>query len=438
MMTVRRSVLAAALALSLSASQGLAQDWPQWRGPNRDAHVTGFQPPATWPKELPEKWKVKVGDGVATPALVGGKLYVFTREGKDEVIRCLDAATGKKTWEEKYSAEAVTGPAGGFPGPRSSPTVLEGKVVTLGVGGVLSCFDAATGKLAWRKDDVKGHPRFFTSSSPLVVDGQCIAQLGSDDKGGIVSYDLATGAEKWKWTGEGPAYASPALMNVGNRKLVIALTKAKMVALNAADGKLLWEAPFAVTGRGYNASSPVVEGTTLIYDGSARGATAVQFQMDGDKLAAKELWKNPDAAISVMYNTPVVKDGLLYGLSATNDLFCLNMKDGKTAWTAPVGAAGAAGAAKAGGAGGKAGGGKGKGGGGMRMGGGYGSIVDAGSVLLALTPSAQLVVFKPSEAGFMEQARVKVPGTQTHAYPIVAGNKLIVKDQDSVEMLSLE
>ena len=69
--------------------------------------------PASWPKELAEKWKVKVGDGVATPALVGDKLYVFTRDGKDEVTRCLDAATGKQLWEDKYAAQAVTGPANG-------------------------------------------------------------------------------------------------------------------------------------------------------------------------------------------------------------------------------------------------------------------------------------------------------------------------------------
>lgn len=435
MMTVRRSVLAAAPLLLLCASQGMAQDWPQWRGPNRDARVTGFQPPATWPKELAEKWKVKVGDGVATPALVGDKLYVFTREGKDEITRCLDANTGNKIWEDKYAATAVTGPAMSFPGPRSSPTVLEGKVVNLGVGGILSCLDAATGKVVWRKDEIKGWPRFFTSSSPLVVDGQCIAQLGSDNDGGIVAYDLGTGNQKWKWTGQGPAYASLSLMNVVGAKLVIAMTMSKMVALDAADGKLVWEAPFAVTGRGYNASTPVVDGQTLIYDGSARGATAVKFEKNGDKVTAKELWKNPDAAVSVMYNTPVIKDGLLYGLSSGNELFCINMQTGKTAWTAPVGASAAAGAGKAAGGGGAKG--KGKGRGGMG-GGGYGSIVDAGPVLLALTPSAQLVVFKPGDSGFMEQARIKLPATETHAYPIVAGNRLFVKDKDSVEMLTIQ
>src|SRR5207249_3489491 len=115
-----------------------------------------------------------VGDGVATPALVGDKLYVFSREGGSEVIRCLKADDGKEVWSDKYESGPATGPAGGFPGPRCSPAVADGKVVTLGVRGILSCYDAAKGKKLWRKDDFKSYPGFFTSSSPLIVDGLCI------------------------------------------------------------------------------------------------------------------------------------------------------------------------------------------------------------------------------------------------------------------------
>src|SRR5688572_30331401 len=92
---------AAALALGgLLGPRAGADDWPQWRGPNRDGRVANFKAPATWPKELKQKWKVTVGDGVATPALVGEKLYVFSREGDSEVTRCLDAASGKEVWAE--------------------------------------------------------------------------------------------------------------------------------------------------------------------------------------------------------------------------------------------------------------------------------------------------------------------------------------------------
>src|SRR5207244_8749240 len=106
------------------------------------------------------------------------------------------------------------------PGPRSSPTVADGKVITLGVRSILSCFDAASGKLLWRKDQ-SGWPQFFVSSSPIVVDGLCIAQLGSDKKGAMLAYDLNTGAEKWKWTGDGSAYASAELLTVDGVKAIV-------------------------------------------------------------------------------------------------------------------------------------------------------------------------------------------------------------------------
>jgi outer membrane protein assembly factor BamB len=445
--TEQKMAAVSTCAVLLSIQFTLAQDWPQWRGPNRDAKAAGFTAPKVWPKELTEKWKVTVGDGVATPSLVGDKLYVFARQEGGEVLRCLDAATGKEVWKERYDSLGASGPAQSFSGPRCSPTVNEGKVVTLGVRGVLSCFDAASGKLLWRKEDFKGSlPRFFTASSPLVADGLCIAQVGGGGgNGGVIAYDLATGDEKWKWVGDSPAYASPVLLTVGGSKYVVAMTENRLVALALADGKLAWETPFAVSGggRGYNAATPIVDGQTLIYTGSGRGATAVKFEKQGDSLVAKELWKNTDN--SVQFNTPVLKNNLLYGLSAGNEFFCLNTQDGKTLWTAPFGPAAAAAPAQDAGQGrGPGGGGPGGGrggrggmGGGMR-GGGYGSIVDAGAVLLALTPASQLVVFEPGEKGFTELARIKVSDSPTYAYPIASGQRLFVKDRDTVRLLIIE
>jgi outer membrane protein assembly factor BamB len=406
-----------------------AQDWPQWRGPNRDAKATGFTAPATWPKQLTKKWSVTVGGGDASPSLVGDKLYVFTREGGDEVIRCLDAASGKELWQDKYAAKPASTP-GGKPheGPRSSPTVVDGKVVTLGASGTLSCLDAATGKMLWRKDDFKSWPQFYISSSPIVENGLCIAQLGGSRNGALVAYDLATGDEKWKLTGESPAYASPVLLTAGDTKLIVAETKSKLVAVNAADGKLAWEAPCTTR---YNASTPVTDGQTVIYD-SGRGEKAVKLEKQGDSFVAKDLWNNTEN--SVIYNTPVVKDGLLYGLTQSHKFFCINTQTGKTMWTAPAPQAGGA-PPGAGGAGG--------GGGGRRMGGGgrtsgYGSIVDAGSVLVALTPASQLVVFEPNEKEFKQVASYKVADKPTYSYPILSGNRIYVKDEETVTLWTID
>src|SRR5262245_17432602 len=242
--------LAVALVWSSSLVAGslLAQDWPQWRGANRDAKATDFKAPKTWPKELTQKWKVTVGEGVATPSRVGSKLYVFSRQDDNEVTRCLNAADGKELWQERYESLGASGPAQSFSGPRSSPAVANGKVVTLGVRGMLSCLDAASGQKVWRKDDFKAWPNFFPSSSPMIVDGLVIAQLGGRDNGALVGYDLATGNEKWKWNGPSPTYASPVLLTVGGTKLIVAQTESKLVAINAANGTLAWESALAPPG----------------------------------------------------------------------------------------------------------------------------------------------------------------------------------------------
>ena len=181
----------------VGATSVFGQDWPQWRGANRDGKVAGFTAPQTWPQALTQKWKMTVGAGDATPALVGDRLYVFVRQGDEEVTLCLSAADGKELWRDKYAAQAVTGAAARHPGPRSSPAVADGKVVTLGVGGVLSCLDAATGKVVWRNEEfTKAVPQFFTATSPILVDGMCIAHLGgkgknlNDDIGELVKRGL--------------------------------------------------------------------------------------------------------------------------------------------------------------------------------------------------------------------------------------------------------
>ncbi len=333
---------------SLGTVSTLAQDWPQWRGPNRDAHAADFKAPKSWPKTLVRKWQVTVGDGVATPAVVGDKVFVFSRQDENEITRCLALADGKELWQDRYESLGATGPASGFSGPRSSPAVAQGKVVTLGVRGMLSVLDAASGRKLWRKDDFRAYPNFHPSSSPLVVDGLVIAQLGGRENGAVVAYDLATGDEKWKRPGATPSYASPALLTVAGTRLVIAQTDNRVVAVHAATGALAWEseAPAAGGGPGgpgggggrggggrdYRAATPVVTGDTVIIAG--RGVKALQFKKDGDRFTATERWNNADK--SVQFNTPTLKDGALFALSPNNELYCLDASDGKALWTAPL------------------------------------------------------------------------------------------------------
>jgi len=466
----RRDLFVSLAAAACSAKMiapllGAPSDWPQWRGVNGAGKVTEFTPPATWPKQLKQEWSKPVGEGDATPALVGDKLYVFARQDNQEVTRCLEAATGNEVWIDKYAAQGAEGPAAAHSGPRSSPAVAEGKVVTLGVRGTLSCLDAATGKKIWRKDDYGSWPRFYVSSSPLILDGMCVAQLGGSSNGAIVAYDLNSGDAKWKTPSGGPGYASLVLMLVGDTKLIVAETENKVLAVTAADGKVVWDVPFTVQGMGYNSSTPVVDGQTIYFSGGGRGTRAVKLEKTGETFKGTELWRNDKS--SAQFNSPVLKDGLLYGLSPTNELFCLKADTGETAWTASIGGGapqgggpggpgggrggpgagpgggrggpggGRGGPGGPGGPGGRGGGRGGMGGGGMGRG-GYGSIVDAGPVLLALTPSSELIVFTPNDKSFTEQARIKVASTPTYAYPVVAGDRIYVKDKDNLAALSLK
>ena len=423
-------IVAAITMTVLSADTAIGQEWPQWRGQNRDGKVTGFKLPKTWPKELVQKWRVTVGAGDATPALVGDKIYVFARQGEEEVTLCLNATDGKELWRDKNPVPAISGPdAAQHSGPRSSPAVANGKVVTLGVCGAVSCLDATTGKLVWRKDDFPGAwPRFHVATSPIVVDGLCIVQLGKSGDGTTVAYDLATGEAKWKWVGDGPGYASPVLLTVNGTKAIVTLTEKKVVAISVADGKLLWETEFAPAGMAYNAATPIVQQQTVIYCGQGRGTKAVKLEKQGDTLVARELWSNPDNA--VQFNTPVLKDGRLYGLSARNDFFCINVQDGKTLWTAPFSppSSGMGDQASS----------MGRGGRGMGRAAGYGSIIDAGAVLFALTPVGQLVAFEPSEKEYRELARIKVADTPVYAHPVISGIRVFVKDSDSITHWSFE
>jgi outer membrane protein assembly factor BamB len=406
---MRRSIRFGTLvALALGAAGVGAQDWPQWRGPNRDNKVVGFKAPSTWPKELAQKWSKTVGEGVSSPVVAGGKVYVFSRQGKDEVTLCLDAESGEKIWEDKFNTMLIKGAASGggkFAGTRSTPAVGEGKVCTLGADGAVSCLDAATGKLIWR-NDTKKRPMFYTSTSPIIADGKCIVHLDN-----LIAYDLADGTEKWTWVGGQTPYGSPVLMTVDGVKQVVTPTQGAVAGVGLADGKLLWKFDFG--GKQYFSTygTPIVDGSTVIYAapfGKGPGGATVAYQIEkkGDVFQATPIWESKVAPHQ--YNTPVLKDGLLFGLSAGKTFYCMDAKTGKELWkdSTPRGETG--------------------------------GILNAGSVLLALSEKSGLVAFEPSAKGYSEVAQYKVASTPGYSYPAVAGNRVYVKGAQDLSLWTIE
>ena len=408
MKTANFSLCLVALSLWLLGGGALsAQDWPQWRGPARDGKTSGFTAPRAWPANLTQKWTVPVGIGDSSPALVGNRLFAFGREDTNEVLRCLDAASGKTLWRHEYPADhVVTGPAARHPGPRSSPTVADGRLYALGVGGILSCLDAATGRLLWRKqstEDYLGVAYDFDSSmSPLVVEGKCFVHIGGKGQGAVIAFDLASGEPKWKWTGDAPANSSPVLVTVAGRRQLVTLAAKNLVGLDLADGKLLWQFPFEAA-QGNNAT-PVVDGAMVYCTGLNKGLVAIQITAQGEGFAATPVWTN--SQLSARFTAPVLKGGRLYGY--TDSSFCVDARTGATLWLDPAKHGNSA------------------------------ALVDAGPVLIATTVSSELVVYAPDDKACTELAKYKVAGTEIWAHPIVAGPRLYVRDRESLALWSWE
>jgi outer membrane protein assembly factor BamB len=402
-----RMITMAASAVLISGTSLFAQDWPQWRGVNRDGKVAGFIAPANWPTNLTRKWQVTVGKGDASPVLAGEKLYTFGRQQADEVVRCLDPATGQSIWEAIYPAgRVVGGPAAGHPGPRSTPVVAGSRICTLGVGVIMSCFDTANGALFWRKQTANDYLGASTKSdasmSPMVVDGRCILHVGDGTNGAIIAFDVASGEPKWKRDDDGPASSSAVVMTASGRKQLVTLTAKHLAGFDLANGKLLWQVPFQAT-QGNN-TTPIVDGSTVIYTGQGKGLFALKVEPQGEGFTTTPLWTNTQAG--ARFTTPVLKDGLLFGYN--NGFFCASAQTGATLWIDRVRRGQSA------------------------------ALVDGGPVILALTLNGELEAFKPSNTEYAELARFKVASSETWAHPVVAGNRIFVRDTETVSLWTLE
>jgi outer membrane protein assembly factor BamB len=390
----------------------VAQDWPQWRGPGRDGRVPG---PLTlsWPKALKPGWKVPVGIGYSSPVVVGQRVFTFARNGDDEVASSFDLATGKRLWSQSYPAPYTMNSAATAhgKGPKSTPVVQGGRLFTLGISGTLSAFDAETGRPAWRKDFSgqfrESAPAFGAAMSPVVAEGLLLAHVGGDGDGALTAFDAATGAVRWAWKGDGPAYASPVVATIGGVSQVVTQTQKQLVGLSLAKGELLWSLPFT-TPYEQNSVTPVVSGDTVIYSGLDQGLRAARVGRKGAAWAAAPAWKNDD--VSLYMSSPVLDGGRLYGLSHRNkgQYFSVDADSGKTLWLSEG-----------------------------RQ--GENAAVLAGpQVLLILTTEGELLVAKKDAPAFSPIATYTVSDRATWAHPALVGSTLLVKDAETLAQWRIE
>src|SRR5262245_12305081 len=197
----------------LSATVELrADDWPQWRGPNRDGvwGETGILD-AIPTSGLLVRWRVRVGAGYSGPVVAQGRVFVTDHQFDPEVERvvCFDEATGKQLWVHSYSTDYKDMEYGN--GPRAAPTIHDGKVYTLGTQGHLVCLDAIKGEVVWKKHlvaDLRGQiPRYGASTAPLVVGDLLIVCAGGQSDASVVAVDRMNGELRWSKLSDRPAYS---------------------------------------------------------------------------------------------------------------------------------------------------------------------------------------------------------------------------------------
>ena len=411
-MVQRKIWVGLALALALN-SMALAQDWTRWRGPNGDGVATGFAAPKSWPEQLKAKWKVTVGSGHASPLVAGKRVYQHARQGENEVVAAYDLDTGKQLWQDKYPVVYTAVPAATSHGngPKSTPTLGNGKLYTLGVTGILSCYDAATGKLKWRKEGgaIFGakYPIFGTAASPILDRGLLIASLGGNDRGGMIAFDAETGAEKWRWTGDGPGYATPIVVEIAGKRQIVTQTQQKIVGIGADAGGLLWEIPFS-TEYVQNIVTPVAVKGMLIFSGINKGVFAIRVGVRDNKWATETAWQNKE--VSMYMNSPVVAGNLLFGMSHRNkgQFFCLDVDTGKTLWT------------------------------GDPRQGENAAMLLAGNLLFSLTNDAVLLVGNATDKAGAPIRKYTVANSPTWAHPALVGNRIVIKDEQTLTLWAVE
>jgi len=310
--------------LSISAStQTNSDNWPQWRGPNRDGHLVGFVAPKTWPERLPPRhWQISVGPGYATPLLVEDRIYMFSRLGENEAMQAIDAGSSKILWRTTYPApfkmDKAAAPHG--PGPKSTPAYADGRLFSIGMGGTVTAFDAATGRQLWQKPGLPEQPLWTSHSfSPLVDRGLVVFHMGGNDKGTLSAFDVNTGEAKWAWSGDGPAYGSPMLFDFGGTRQIVTMTQQKLIGLDAATGSLLWQRPYT-TEYAQNIITPVRYGDTLIVSGFQQPVVAFRVVRQNNQWTTEQVWENPEVSL---YMSDVAAGDFWFALQDDGELLVL-------------------------------------------------------------------------------------------------------------------
>ena len=374
-------------ALLLVLSHG---DWPQYGGPSGDRTVAEALAVRAFPGGGPRSaWKVPLAGGFSSFAVSGGQAYTLVTRERHETLVALDAASGKELWaarlgQTEYDGGADAGADGneGGDGPRSTPSVADGRVVAFDAGLGLACFEAASGKELW-KHDVQGEfsgrtIRWQNAASPLIEGGKVFVVGGGADES-LLAFDLKDGAVVWARGDETMTHATPIAATLQGVRQVIFFVQSGLIAVAPETGAELWRTEFPY--RTSTAASPIVHGDVVYCSaGYGVGAAAWRVAKQGETLVPTLLWRASNKLIN-HWSTPVAKGGHLYGMFSFKEygkgpLKCVDLATGEERWS--------------------------------RDGFGPGNVILVGDTLAALSDAGELVLVAAESAAYEEHARADV------------------------------
>jgi outer membrane protein assembly factor BamB len=316
-------------------------EWPQWRGPNRDGvwRETGIvdKLPAG---RIPLRWRAPITSGYSGPTVAGGRVFVMDRQVKPrevERVLCFDWQTGKPLWTHTYDCTyEVSYPAG----PRASVSIDEGRAYALGTMGHVHCYSAADGKVLWARDLKNEYkirmPIWGIAAAPLVDGELVILQIGGSNGACLVALDKRSGEERWRALDDAASYSAPILIEQAGHRVLVCWTGENVVGLDPASGKVFWTHPFRQHRTVINVPTPVVEGDRMFmssfYDGS------LMLRLARDRLGVEEVWRRSGPgemqtdALHAMISTPLVDGDYVYGVDSYGELRCLDAKSGNRIW----------------------------------------------------------------------------------------------------------
>ncbi len=398
------SLIASSLLVGISFAHG--DDWPQWRGPNRNdvSNETGLL--TQWPEGGPKRlWtNDRCGLGYSGFAVVGDRLYTMGIEDDKQFVVCLNASDGTEVWRSPIGADFNNNWGDG---PRSTPTIDNGQAFALTADGVLSCLNAVDGKKLWssKLTDFGGKVPYWGYSESVLVDGDQIICTPGGDSGSILALNRGTGEKIWQTTDlKIPAhYSSIISSSINGEKQYVQLLLSEVVGINPADGKVLWNVDFP--GATAVIPSPIVYENS-VYVTSGYGAGSQRVDVSGT--TATVAWSNK--TMKNHHGGVVLINDHIYGYSDGVGWLCQNWKTGENVWSEKD-----------------------------KL--GKGAICYADGRLYCVTEdSGEVALIEPSTEGWKEFGRFKLapqtsrrkPNGRIWVHPVIANGRLYLRDQEIV------